>query len=246
MKRLVNYLKEGKGRGLRAMLIFTILLGGFFWYFTSTGMKNILSVPEVQAFVQSIPDIEIKDGVVIKPANMNVTKNFGPIPLLRIQTDRDTLTQINQAGFYLTKKAFYWTSNGAVNSVALPQALTINQEVIQTALRKVVTWFPVLYGLFYVAIIWAFYLILVGVTALIGCVAGKMTVNKGTIWRLAMTTSIFVFVLELVLTFCRVPFPYVFCPFFSEFVICLILNLAALIALRHKATATTKNKKKKA
>lgn len=99
----------------------------------------------------------------------------------------------------------------------------------------------------YLVVLWLFYLLLVGLTALITKIA-RIRLNKGAVWRMAMATTIFVFILDLVMGFTGHPFPVIIAggypmPLVVQFLTCLVLTVACLVLMRQKVATVVVNTK---
>lgn len=197
MNKLINYFEQGKGRGLRSMLIFSILIGLLTWGIAYYSIKELPQNTELNAFIEQLPTIVIQDGIVTEPANVNNSYSFENQPIFYLQSDRDTVSLLSANGFYLTRKHFTVIANGEVKSdFLLKNTITITHASIVDAIRTFVFWLPIIWGIIYFTIIWLYYLIVVGISSLIIWI-GRFKLNKGTIWRSASFAAISILLIDI-------------------------------------------------
>lgn len=252
----MNLLKM-KSRGLIVVLIFNLLISGLIWWASSNILKANFQNPIFTSFVDSIPTIVIQDETVVEPVNMNTSRSLGDTPLLYIQTDRDYIgVGAIQDGIYITKKAVSVLMQGSIISqIELPDEGVINPTKIHQFFGYLITWVPVVIALIYMAVLWAFYLILVGFNALVGLLMKKYgkPAPVYSAWRSAMVAMLFVLIIDFaagyfgyalpVLTIYGWPIP-LFIQWIIAFVLAIaLMNLEAFIG--NNETKTTEHKKKK-
>lgn len=252
----MNLLKI-KSRGLIVVLIFNLFISGLFWWASSNILKANFQNPIFTSFVDSIPTIVIKDETVVEPVNMNASRTLGDIPFLYIQTDRDYVgVGAIQDGIYITRKAVtVFIQGNTLSQIELPDEGVITPQKIHQFLAYLITWVPVVIALIYMAVLWAFYLILVGFNALVGLLMkkyGKVAPTHSA-WRSAMVAMLIVLIIDFaagyfgyalpVLTIYGWPVP-LFIQWIIAFVLAIaLMNLEAFIG--NNETKTTEHKKKK-
>ncbi|MBO7332451.1 MAG: DUF1189 family protein [Alphaproteobacteria bacterium] len=130
MQKILDFIQFGQGTGKRYLFWLAVLLGAFFSFFQYYQMQRNLEMPAVQAFLENLPTIEIKDGALISPANSYqiITFEDGQNRFtLTLDTRIDNFTDLTQLknGFYLTKKAFYYVQGDSVTVDSLEKAKDI-------------------------------------------------------------------------------------------------------------------------
>ena len=110
MKKLLNYVKSGKGCGIMWLLVFTLFVSAFM----GVGVKILGNefVPTLQNVADKLLPIKTENGVIVEPEN--TVKSFAlevngqalfPIVL---DTTVDTIdTSGLQPGIYISKKSLY-------------------------------------------------------------------------------------------------------------------------------------------
>lgn len=180
-------------RGLWIVFVFNLLIGGLIWWAGSSVLKSTFESPIFSEFIDSIPTITIKDKTVTNPLNLNTSRSLAGMPLVYIQTDRDYIgVGVIQNGIYLTRKAITVFNDGETRTqISLPENGVITPEKLHTYFHRFAIWAPCLLGLLYVVRLWIFYLLLVGLTALIALIpAIRKKLAPYAVWRSAMWTHV--------------------------------------------------------
>ncbi|MGN0919416.1 MAG: DUF1189 family protein [Alphaproteobacteria bacterium] len=199
MKKLINYLKQGKGRGLRAMLIFTALIGFLLWGMIYTYVRKVPENADLNAFVNQLPTIVIQNGEVVEPAGLNKPYAFKGQSIFYLQTDRDEVSPFSADGIYLTRKIFAFVAGGQIQqATSLSGDAVVTPENLMKAIRSFVAWTPVILGGFYFTILWVFYLLVVSLSALIALIC-RLRLNKGAVWRSASFATIAVLLIDIIM-----------------------------------------------
>lgn len=176
-------------KGLWIVFTFNLLIAVVVWWAGSNVLKGAFESPIFKDFIESIPTITIENSTVKDPMNLNTSRSIGGMPLLYIQTDRDYVGVGSiQDGIYITRKAISIFNNGAVQTqLNLPEKGLINPEKIHTYFHRFAIWAPAILGALYILRLWIFYLLLVGLTALVSLIP---TIRKKlapcSVWRYAM------------------------------------------------------------
>ena len=90
MNKLITYLKQGNGHGLKAVLIFTLLISFLLWGIIYAFVRKIPDNSALNDFIHQLPTVVIQDGIVVEPANANTTYSVQGQPLFYLQTDQGT------------------------------------------------------------------------------------------------------------------------------------------------------------
>ena len=162
MNKLISYLKKGNGRGLKAVLIFTLLISFLLWGITYAFIRKIPDNSTLNEFIHQLPTIVIQDGIVVEPANVNTTYSVKGQPLFYLQTDRDGVPPFAPDGVYLTRKMFVFVAQGQVQQGAfLSGNVTITPNILMRLIRSFVVWIPVILGITYFLVLWVFFTVFV-------------------------------------------------------------------------------------
>ena len=249
MNKLIAYFKNGKGYGLKAILVFSVFIAVLLWGMTYSILYSVPNNPDLNQFLNQLPAITIQDGQVITPAHANTAYSFKGHPVFYLQTDKDEVSPFSVDGFYLTRHAFSVVSDGQVRTrIPLSTNTTVTPENIMSVIRSFVLWAPILLAVFYFAILWIFYLVVVGVSALILAVTGlilKFKFDAGTIWRSASFSSIAILLLDIIMGFFGYSIGRMTYPMLFQTLAAVILVLIINIGLRQKKVVESLPKKKK-
>ncbi|MDE7390327.1 MAG: hypothetical protein K2M82_05230, partial [Lachnospiraceae bacterium] len=133
MKKITDYIINGRGFGILPLLLFTLIVTIIF----SIKLKNIgdSAVPYAQQVADQILPIKIEHGRVITPNDIKQTfkiKISEDMPEVQIpfviDTTVDTLNPTKlKEGIYLTKTAFYTVGQRQTKVMALSDSLDIPQ-----------------------------------------------------------------------------------------------------------------------
>ena len=202
MKKLSQYFKAGKGRGLKLVfwttLVLSLLMGAYAYH---GGMQFFKRKP-ITDFVDSIPILTIKDGTI---QNDNL-KWVSYIPMTRfpvvIDTTLDTLPLPVPDGLYVTRSAMFSVAEHGtrVDRSPLLDNQVITPSYIHQALRKFAFSFAVGIFLFFLIVSWIAYLVAVAVSALFAwIIRAKLAPHR--VWRVAAFTWVIGLLTSMILAF---------------------------------------------
>ena len=257
MKRFTNYLKNGKGRGLWITAVFTLILAVLMGSLVNISMRNRLNQPDIQGFLNSIPEVKVENSVVVSPLDMEKTITFGNKPFLTLQTSKDEFLPTTPSLAYLTRKNLvilnvYDIATGGqpqYTTYPLPQNAVINADYINKFFTKKIVLLASFMGGFVLAVLWALF----GVQVLFAWIFAKLArlkLNRGAITRVCITTLILYWLLTFISFFTGFGLPVLttmfqgallplFCT--SNMVYAFVLTMIVLFFIRNK-----KETKKKA
>ena len=122
-----------------------------------------------------------------------------------------------------------------ISQIELPDEGVINPAKIHQFFGYIVTWVPVIIALIYIAVLWAFYLILVGFNALVGLLMKKYGKGAPThsAWRSAMVAMLIVLIIDFAAAYFGYTLPnltiYDFqIPLFFQWIIAFVLAVALM------------------
>ncbi len=202
MKKLSQYIKSGKGRGLKLVffttLLLSLLMGAFTYYTGVQFFKHKL----ITQFVDSIPTFVIKDGQI----QNNKLKWASYIPMTHIpvviDTTLDTLSVPVTDGLYITRSAMFSVADHGtrIDRAALLDNQLITPMYIYSVLRRFVFSFAVGIFIFFFIVSWLAYLLAVALTALFSwMVRAKLATHRA--WRVAAVTWTVGLLLSMILSF---------------------------------------------
>jgi len=120
MKKLAHYLRQAKSRGLNAMLLISLFVGGLLYaiytFTVEPQVNQTLAHPEIQAFLQEFPDLTIKDGKIqgdIVWARLIPGLN---VPVV-VNTAVDQIDDKDLPGIFVTQSMVVDNVNGAQWSI---------------------------------------------------------------------------------------------------------------------------------
>ncbi len=245
MQKLINYFKQGNGRGWRAMLIFSILIALLTWGIFCLTLKDISTNPELNKFIGQLPTISIQNGEVVEPQNANLVYFVKNQPIFYLQSDRATVLPNSPDGYYLTRNTFAVVAAGQIQQVqALSGTIKITPEGILKAIHLFAIWVPVLLAIFYFVTLWIFYLIATAISALI-CLISCFKLNKGAVWRSASFATIAVLLIDIVMGLFGYSVGRATYPLIVQLITCVLLVLLIAFGIREKTAPKKEDKKKK-
>jgi len=223
--KLSQYFKSGKGHGLLLVFCVTFLWSLALGCLTHYVGRQVIQIPTISDFINSIPAFEVKDGVIQNnnirwAANIPMTQ----IPFI-IDTTRDELNLPAPDGIYLSRKnAFIVAKHGMdITQAPLSGDQIVNPSVIFHALNQFVLVFAITIFIMFFIAAWLSYLISVAFTALFGWLI-RATLAGGRVWRVVAVTWVSSFSLCIILSMCGFVV--------SAWIICLIATILSLVILK--------------
>ncbi len=121
MEKLINYIKQGKGIGLKYLLLFALFYAIVLTIAFKRAGDEVL-VPAAQKVADEFLPIKIENGVIVEPENMYKTytlqitgdKNGNEETYeIIMNTEVETInpTDLKKEGIYITKNAIYFSAN---------------------------------------------------------------------------------------------------------------------------------------
>lgn len=189
MKKMLNYITNGKGIGIKYFSLFSLLIGILCWFLFSTILTKKIDNNEVlNKFFSKIPTLEIADGRLIEPKNTYVSIPVieGNINELIINTVPEIPVNLNFAsGIYLSSEAAYFKMPLVADDIQVVEWSEVGNRVIdRAALNKgievIADVFSGLLSILFYGILWAGYLLILVTTKLFFWVMGYKTVKGQT------------------------------------------------------------------
>lgn len=209
MKKMLNYIANGKGIGLKYFTLFSILVCILCWFiFSSVVMKNTQTNEHLNQFFSKVPTLEIADGRLIEPKNtyLSIPIVEGYSDELIINTVPEIPVNLNFAsGIYLSSDAVYFKVPALANDIQVIQWSEVGNHVIDRValdkgLQGIISIFSALLALIFCCILWAGYVLIQITTKLFFWVLGYHT-GKGQTGRAATVSWIGVLSVNFLLLF---------------------------------------------
>lgn len=191
MKKMLNYIANGKGIGLKYFMLFSVLICLLCWFlFSSVIMKNAQMNEHLNQFFSKVPTLEIVDGRLIEPKNtyLSIPIVEGYNDELIINTVPEIPVNLNFAsGIYLSSEAVYFKVPAIANDIQVIQWSKVGNRVIDRAaldkgLEGIINIFSTLLALIFCCIVWGGYVLAQITTKLFFWVWGYHT-GKGQTGR---------------------------------------------------------------
>lgn len=129
MNRLYQWILHGVGRGKRYLLLLALIFASMSSFVVYFSWDAVLNAPATKTIVKSLPDLKLKDGVLVEPENSyhdiawtvgsaeNQIKTYHFI----IDTQNDQIDSLKAPanGIYLSRKNAYILSDGTVSGQQL-------------------------------------------------------------------------------------------------------------------------------
>ncbi|MDY2829759.1 MAG: DUF1189 family protein [Alphaproteobacteria bacterium] len=214
MKKLSNYIFNGKGFGVLALFILALIVGGVF----GLALKEIgdAFVPVAQDAADKILPIKIEDGKVVSPENLNKTVSVELAVMndesgeqetldITINTTEDELKLDSlKTGLYLSKTKFYTVSDSQVKIIPLEGSFDIEKGDYTEIFKSFVTYGSVIGGLFYWILAFVFLLLFALVLAVVAAGIAKILRRQAAFdvrMRLSVCALIGVYLVDWILGF---------------------------------------------
>jgi len=199
MKKLSNYVKNGRGHGIILVVLFTLLLSLVFSVPAYLSIKNELNQPENSAFFDSLPTFQIRNGVA-QDKNVNWIQQMlfqDTVVTLAIDTSIEEISLPTSDGVYLTQKWLYFVGQkGERTSKYGLWDIDFSPDFV----KSVILTMPIIEGI--IAILGAIliYLIIVFATMFI---TWALRINRfgAGLWRLCSLTWMALLLLSYALVF---------------------------------------------
>ncbi len=202
MKKLAQFIKSGKGRGLKLVFWTTLSLSLLFGTFTYYIGAQFFKHKTITEFVDSVPTFTIKDGAIqdqnLKWASFIPMTHFPVV----IDSSQDTLSLPVPDGLYITRSAMFSVADRGtrVDRAALVDDQEISPAFVYKTLKKFAFSFAVGIFIFFFIVSWIAYLLAVALTALFAWMThAKLATHRA--WRVASVTWVIGLLLSMILAF---------------------------------------------
>ena len=189
MKKILNYITNGQGMGLKYFTLFSVFICILCWFlFSSVLMKKGLNNEDINKFFDKIPTLQIADGRLIEPKNtyLSIPVVEGYNDELIINTVPEVPVNLNFAsGVYLSQEAIYLKLPAVTNDIQVMKWSDVGNRIIDRAaleqgLKSVINLFATLLTIMFAGILWLGYLLVQITTKLFFWVLGYSSVQGQT------------------------------------------------------------------
>lgn len=189
MKKMLNYITNGKGIGLKYFVLFSVLISILCWFlFSSVLMNNTQKNGYLSQFFSKVPTLEIADGRLIEPKNtyLSIPIVEGYSDEMIINTTADIPVNLNFAsGVYLSSDAVYFKVPALANDIQVIKWSEVGNRIIdrtalENGLKGVINIFSTLLAFIFCLILWAGYVLMQITIKLFFWVWGYPTVKGQT------------------------------------------------------------------
>ncbi len=146
MDKILNYIKNGRGLGLKILLIFTLIISVYVAGLIKTGGTDM--IPLAQQVADQLLPLKVENGVIVDPVDTVRTASLADgmirLPLV-IDTSIDTLdTSRLEQGVYLTRTTLYTINKNEVRIKKLEGSFYLPQQDYTDFFNYVLNWVAVL------------------------------------------------------------------------------------------------------
>ena len=195
MKKILNYVTNGKGTGLKYFVLFWILICVLCYFiFSSVLIKNVQNNKQLSQFFNKIPTLEISDGRLIEPKNTYVS-----IPIVEGYSDELIINTVPEipvnlnfaSGVYLSQDAVYLKVPAAMEETQVIKWSDVGNRIIdrtalEQGLQSVVNVFSILFTIIFGGILWIGYLFVQITVKLFFWIVGYKTVK----WQICRAVTL--------------------------------------------------------
>lgn len=183
MNKILNYIANGKGLGLKFVLLFAFVVSIIFAVIIK--VEGTKMVPYAQSITNQILPIKVENGVVTDPqdtlkvVNVGVDKDGKSVFSITIDTRVDTLdtAQLNN-GVYLTATNIYIVGQNEVRVKKLVGDVDLQQGDYTPKFNQMINWFSLGFSIFATAILFVFYYVLIVIYAFCAFIVAKINSKK--------------------------------------------------------------------
>ena len=140
MSRILNYIKNGKGCGMKFLLLYSFIISLIF-AFEIKSLGNYF-VPEMQNMAEKFLPVKIENGAIVEPNNEIKSVDFkldGEIFPVVLDTTVDTIEPIGlKPGIYIARKALYAIGNDDIRVVNFKQDIELPMGNYINVFKRVV------------------------------------------------------------------------------------------------------------
>ncbi len=150
MEKLINYIKRGKGIGLKYLLLFAL----FYAIVLTVALKRSgdeVLVPAAQKIADEFLPIKIENGVIVEPENMYKTytlqiaddeSGIGETYEIIMNTEVETINpaDMKKEGAYITKNAIYFSTNNQLKVYPFEDSAYFPVGDYRDAFTSVLNW----------------------------------------------------------------------------------------------------------
>lgn len=195
MEKLMNYIENGKGRGLIYFLVFSVIFCVAISIALTQTLSKSLADEQLGDFVNRMPTIQIDDGRVVAPQDAFVVVPFvqGVADAFILNTTDTNLDQLPfENGMYMTKKSLYVKAGTDIQELSLSKLgdMTVTPDTLRSLMKAMVIMAAAMMAVLFFIALWIGYGLLYVFVKLFFLILGRTTCpyNRGRSVYLAWST----------------------------------------------------------
>ena len=146
MNKILNYIQNGRGLGLKVLLILTLIISVYVSVTVKTGGTDL--IPYAQQIADQMLPVKVENGVIVNPVNTVRTATLGDsgfrLPFI-LDTTTDTLdTSKLSQGVYISRTTLYTVNNNEVRIKKLQGSFDLPQQDYTDFFNSVLNWVAVI------------------------------------------------------------------------------------------------------
>lgn len=146
MKKIINYIANGQGLGVKYLLLLALILGIIFGIFIKVVGTD--GIPYAQQISDQLLPIKVVDGKIVDPVDtykvvhlqFNADSNPYPIPLVLDTTSDELDINSLDPGAYITRSNIYVVKDHEVRTYKLNGSLELPREDYTGFFKSVLNW----------------------------------------------------------------------------------------------------------
>lgn len=146
MNKILNYIQNGRGLGVKVLLILTLIISVYVSVIVKTGGTDL--IPYAQQIADQILPVKVENGVIVNPVDTVRTATLGDsgfrLPFV-LDTTTDTLdTSKLSQGVYISRTTLYTVNNNEVRIKKLQGSFELPQQDYTDFFNSVLNWIAVI------------------------------------------------------------------------------------------------------
>lgn len=203
MDKLIAYIQNGEGRGIRPFFLFSIVLVLWLGFLVYLSIPILKDNPAMVAFAHKFPDISIVNGRVVSPSQIYISEIVPQTEYISmiLDTTTDTVHDIQApAAIYMTVSQLYikFLDQLQILPLDLFEDMVITPDDILEGMQLSIIAVSVMLILFTYLTVWLGYLFLYFLSVLL-CWTLGMSVPHAKIGRVSAIMWISILILDLIL-----------------------------------------------
>ena len=213
MKKVINYIKFGRGIGARWLALYA-LIGAIVFGILCKSLGD-MATPALQNVADQLLPIKVENGVIVEPQNVIKTvkfeiKDVEQFPVV-LDTTVDNINTVNiPDGIYISKKAVYFVDRDKTTVKSFSGSVELLKSDYTGLFKKMSIYGGLIMGVFAFIILFAVYLFLAAFYAIFAVMLAKfydVFFNYSAAMRLSSLAYIATSLLMFILNWCGISTP---------------------------------------